>query len=70
MLCKILNKDLFNNLNLTSNAFSIEAEIMSKLALKNIKFKEIKVTYNRRGTYQGKKLKISDGWGILWKILS
>jgi glycosyltransferase involved in cell wall biosynthesis len=71
ILCcvKILNKKLFNSLNLNSNGFSIEAEIMSKLVLKRTNILEVEVKYNRRSQAQGKKLKISDGWGILLKMI-
>lgn len=70
VLCcaKIINKKILNQLNLNSSGFSIEIEIMSKLAKKNIDIKEIEVTYNRRTKNEGKKLKISDGWEILWKM--
>ena len=71
VLCcvKIFKKDLFNSLNITSKSFSIEIELMSKLALKKRKFNEVDVVYNRRSSNDGKKLKISDAWGILWKML-
>ncbi len=71
VLCclKILNKDLFKSLNIKSTGFSIEIEIMSKLALSGSKFLEIDVIYNRRSKSEGKKLKTSDGWNILWKML-
>ena len=42
---------------------------MSKLALKKINFIEKNVTYNRRNNSQGKKIKLSDGWGIIWEML-
>ena len=71
VLCcvKIFEKELFNSLNITSKSFSIEIEIMSKLALKRKKINEIDVVYNRRSSNDGKKLKLSDAWGILWKML-
>ena len=42
---------------------------MSKLALKKTNFIELAVVYNRRRKKEGKKLKISDGWGIIWSII-
>ncbi len=71
VLCciKILKKDLFNSLNIESNGFSIEAELMAKLAMLQAKFCEINVIYNRRSAKEGKKLKITDGWSILWMML-
>ncbi len=71
ILCcaKILNKKLFTSLNLKSKRFSIEAEMMSKLAYKGIKISEVAVPYKRRTNSQGKKLKISDGWSIIFMML-
>ena len=66
---KSLKKNFFNSLNITSKSFSIEIEIMSKLALRRKKINEINVVYNRRSSNDGKKLKISDAWGIIWKML-
>ena len=72
VLCcvKVLKKSLFNSINLKSQGFSIEAEIMSKLAINKTRFYEVYVTYNRRTNKDGKKLKISDGWSILWQMLA
>ena len=71
ILCcaKVLKKRLLNSLNLDSNRFSIEAEIMSKLALNETKVTEVGIHYIRRTHAQGKKLKISDGWRILLRII-
>lgn len=71
VLCcvKIINKNLFNSLNLKSNGFNIEMEIMSKLARKNIKFSEKNVIYNRRKSSEGKKIKLSDSLGIIKEMV-
>ena len=44
----MIDRDLLNSLNLQSKTFSIEAELMSKLALKKTKFLELDVVYHRR----------------------
>jgi|TARA_B110000495_G_C22989636_1_gene582590 dolichol-phosphate mannosyltransferase len=71
VLCcvKIINKNLFNSLNLLSNGFDIEVEIMAKLINKNVMIREAPVNYNRRTVEEGKKLKISDSLKILKKII-
>ena len=71
VLCcvKVFNRDLFESLKIKSLGFNIEMEIMSKLCLGGSIFHEIDVIYKRRKSNQGKKLKISDGWGILWTML-
>tara|TARA_B100001173_G_C15662117_1_gene409910 strand:- start:321 stop:569 length:249 start_codon:yes stop_codon:yes gene_type:complete len=65
---KIIDKKVFKSLDLKSKTFSIETEIMSKLACAGALFHEIEVEYNRRKNNEGKKLKISDGWSILWTM--
>lgn len=71
VLCciKIMDTKLFKQLKIKSQGFNIEAELMSKLALKNYKILEILVDYKRRNNRSGKKLKISDGWGIMLEIV-
>tara|TARA_Y100000591_G_C21771383_1_gene665760 strand:- start:32 stop:712 length:681 start_codon:yes stop_codon:yes gene_type:complete len=71
VLCcvKILEKKLFTELNIKSHNFNIEMEIMSKLVLKDVKFLQKKVFYERRKSSDGKKIKLSDGWGILWEMV-
>ena len=44
-------------------------EIMSKLVLKNVRFLQRNVIYKRRKSSDGKKIKLSDGWGILWEMI-
>lgn len=72
VLCcvKVINKKLLMSLNLSSHAFSIEIEIMSKLALLNKSIYEVDVIYNRRKKNEGKKLRFSDGWSILGRMIS
>ena len=67
VLCcvKILNTKLIRSLDIKSNGFSIEVETMAKLVKKNISFEEVKITYNRRTSEEGKKLKISDSLNIM-----
>ena len=71
VLCcvKILEKNLFTDLNIKSYNFNIEMEIMSKLVLKNVRFLQKNVIYKRRKSSDGKKIKLSDGWGILWEMI-
>ena len=70
VLCcvKIIKKDLLRNMKLRSIGFNIEMEIMAKLVTRNIKILEQDVLYNRRSYYNGKKLKLSDAWGIIFEM--
>ena len=42
---------------------------MAKIVLNQYSIKEIPIKYNRRTTQEGKKLKLSDGWNIVWTML-
>ena len=66
---KILDINLFKSLNVQSNGFSIEIETMVKLVLRNTIIKEENIQYNRRTSEEGKKLKISDSWNIIWTMI-
>lgn len=67
ILCclKLIDKNLFNSLNILSTHFSIEAELMAKIAKKRLKVQEVDVDYVRRSAKEGKKLKLSDGISII-----
>jgi len=71
VLCcvKILDLNLFRSLNIQSEGFSIEVETMAKLVLNGLTIEEKKIQYNRRTFKEGKKLKISDSWNIIWTMI-
>ena len=71
VLCcvRILDTDLLNSLDLQSNGFSIEVETIAKLVLKGSIIEEMNIRYNRRTPQEGKKLKISDSWNIIWTMI-
>ena len=59
------------NCNLSSSGFDIDVELSSILTIhnKNTKIDQVFLEYNRRSVKDGKKLKVSDGWKILFKII-
>ena len=71
VLCclKILKLEHFKSLNIQSQGFSIEVETMAKLVLNKFSINEESINYNRRTVEQGKKLKFSDSWGIVFTML-
>ena len=71
VLCcmKILSLNQFKSLDIQSNGFSIEVETMAKLVLRNLMVEEINIQYHRRTIEEGKKLKISDSWNIIWTMI-
>ncbi len=71
VLCcvKILNTNLFKSLDIQSNGFSVEIETTAKLLLRDKTFEEANINYIRRSLDEGKKLKISDGWIVVWAMI-
>ncbi|MBD62562.1 MAG: hypothetical protein CMD68_00570 [Gammaproteobacteria bacterium] len=57
--------------HLSASCFDIDVELASILTVrnKNTKVDQIYIEYNRRSVEDGKKLKVSDGWKILIKII-
>ena len=60
--------DLKNGLPV-SIGFDIDVEIATNLVSENNTIKEIPISYKRRSQTEGKKLKLTDGWKILKRIL-
>ena len=61
---KDINIDLVN-----SKGFGIDVELSSILSFMNVSIPQVPIKYNRRTRKEGKKLKISDGWEILFQII-
>jgi len=59
---KAIPADIFRNLELKSNGFGLEAEITAKVFRKGFKVKEVPISYDRRTSAQGKKLRLKDGF--------
>ena len=57
--------------NIISNGFDIDIELASFFTIlnKKIKISQVLLNYSRRTTKEGKKLKVSDGWIILLRII-
>ena len=58
---KVFSRDIFDSINLEENDFSFCPEVTTKLALKNIKIKEVPINYYGRDYKEGKKIKAFDG---------
>jgi len=71
VLCcaKAFYKHDFDIKTLQSKDFSIDIELAFILSLLYKNILQIKVDYSRRGKNEGKKLEISNGWGILFRIV-
>jgi len=58
---KAIPVDIFRNLHLRSQGFGLEAEITAKTFRKGYSIKEIPISYSRRTSVEGKKLRLKDG---------
>lgn len=71
VLCclKIIPTKILKDLNLNALGFELETEIMAKICIRNLDVIEKKVQYERRTSRDGKKLRITDSYAILKKML-
>jgi glycosyltransferase involved in cell wall biosynthesis len=63
---KLMPRDLYRSLNITSDGFGMEAEITGKLLARRIRPFEVPVTYRARSREAGKKITWRDGVQALW----
>ena len=63
--------DSIKDYKIKSESFDIDAELAIVLKIKNKRKKQpqILMNYKRRDLNQGKKLKIRDGWIILYRMI-
>lgn len=67
---KLIHRNLADKLNLRENRFGFEAEMIIKaLRVKRNNVAEVPVNYFPRNDGEGKKLKNSDGFKILWTVI-
>ena len=66
---KAIPADIFRSLELKSNGFGLEAEITAKVFRKGFSVKEIPISYERRTSAEGKKLRLKDGLVSAWACL-
>ncbi len=64
---KMLPRSLIEQLKLKSNGFAIDAEITAKLFRAGASIREYPISYTPR--YKNKKIKIRDGFPLLWALL-
>ncbi|MEK7227746.1 MAG: glycosyltransferase family 2 protein [Patescibacteria group bacterium] len=67
---KAFRSDILKGLTLVEHKFGIEPEITMKMAhIKNIRYKEVPISYTGRSIKQGKKVRWWDGIRAIWCIL-
>jgi len=57
---KLIPRDTWLKMNLTSNGFEIDAELLAKLGMNDYKIKEVSISYFPRKYSEGKKIKWTD----------
>ena len=67
---KVIHRELYRKLNIRENRFGFEAELIIKaMRVKRNNVAEVPVNYFPRNNGEGKKLKNSDGFKILWTVM-
>lgn len=66
---KVFSRDVFDSIHLKENDFSFCPEVTTKLALKNIKIKEVPINYYGRDYKEGKKIKAFDGFKAIFVLI-
>jgi glycosyltransferase involved in cell wall biosynthesis len=70
MTChKVIRTELFRDLNLASDGFTIEPEITARLIQRGERIFELPIHYQARSTEEGKKLNASDGVKTLLTLI-
>ncbi len=66
---KAIPAGIFKELMLKSQGFGLEAEMTAKICRKGFRVKEVPITYQRRTSAEGKKLRLKDGLVAAWACL-
>ena len=66
---KLFKTELLKNLKLSSNGFTIDAEITAKLLKRGIKIQEVPISYRGRSYHEGKKITWKDGFAIMATLI-
>lgn len=65
---KVIAKEVYQKLHLTSNRFEIEPEITAKILKLGFKILEVPITTKPRGYREGKKIKARDAFIAAWTL--
>ena len=65
----LIETEVLKKLDIQEKGFAIEVEVLSKFLLNKYKIIEVPINYDGRLYSEGKKIKIQDGFFILYKIL-
>ena len=65
---KVFKKDILAELNFEKNDFSIEVELIARVASKTKNYRELPISYSGRSYEEGKKIKFIDGFKYIFAI--
>jgi glycosyltransferase involved in cell wall biosynthesis len=65
---ELLDRDLIEEMDLTSERFDIEPEITAKVLKRGIRIYEVPISYSGREFDEGKKITWRDGFAALWTL--
>ena len=65
----LVKVDSLKKINIREKGFAIEVEVLSKFIKNEIEIIEVPIRYQGRSYEDGKKIKLSDGIKIFFKIL-
>lgn len=66
---KLFRRDTINALNLKSQSFNIETEIIAKVIKRKLRIKQTPITYRPRSYAEGKKIRVLDGIHAIASII-
>ncbi len=66
---KMFRADILKTIPLQSNSFGFEAEVAGRVLRKKLRIYEVPISYNGRSYEDGKKLKWTDGFGLLFWLI-
>ncbi|MDO8503245.1 MAG: glycosyltransferase family 2 protein [bacterium] len=66
---KLMPRSIWLKLNLESNGFEIDSELISKLGINKFRIKEVPISYSPRKYSEGKKIKWTDLFKASWVAL-
>ena len=66
---KVFRREVIQSINLKSDRFGIEPEVVAKLAKRGYRIFEVPISYYGRDYWEGKKINWKDGFSAIWTIL-
>ncbi len=66
---KLIERELADDLKLTSDRFQIEPEITAKILRRGVRIYEVPISYSGREFEEGKKITWRDGFSALWTLV-